>query len=183
MKYQPQHDVIDPEYPVPGEAPEPPGRDDPGAPDNAYVIGEHGNSIREVNLKTSVKAKARLERWVKPSAYGLSVLALVLTAWNLIRLAQGPVLPPAPTPFQSKQALYMGVMKIDAYRRMHGVTPDTLAEAGIADDGAYGYSRVSPTRYVLSFRNGGTKVEYDSNEPKENFFGSPQDMLTMGGSQ
>jgi hypothetical protein len=187
MKYQPQHDLIDPDYPAPDEAREHTKDVDRGAPDDAYVIGEHGSSLREIDLNVSVKAKTKattkLERWVKPAAYGLAALAVVLTVWNVARLAQGPPAPPKPTPHQSKQALYMGVMKIDAYRRVHGVTPDTLADAGIAEAGVYAYSRLSPTRYVLSFRTGGSKIEYDSNESKEGFFGSPQDMLTMGGSQ
>jgi hypothetical protein len=184
MKYQPQHDLIDPEVPAPDKALDHVKNDVPETVDDAYVIGEHGNSIREVDLDVSVKANARLNRWAKPAAFGLMALFLVLTVWNLSHFIQGSPAPPKPTPFQSKQALYLGVMKIDAYRRMHGgITPEMLTEAGFSEDGAYAYNRVSPTRYVLSFRNGGSKLEYDSNEPKELFFGSPNDMLTMGGSK
>jgi hypothetical protein len=74
-------------------------------------------------------------------------------------------------------------MKVDAYRRAHGVTPDSLAAAGLPEGSVYAYRRVSPTRYVLSFGASGSKIEYDSNEPKDQFFGSPQDMLTIGGSK
>jgi hypothetical protein len=183
MKYQPQHDLIDPDFPAPDEALDQAGTNAPEPPDDAYVIGEHGNSIREVDLAVSVKANTRFRQWVKPAAFGLMALFVVMTVWNLSHFLQGPPAPPKPTPFQSKQALYLGVMRIDAYRRVNGVTPDTLSEAGLPENGAYAYNRVSPTRYVLSFRNGGAKLEYDSNEPKDQFFGSPHDMLTMGGSQ
>jgi hypothetical protein len=44
----------------------------------------------------------------------------------------------------------------------------------------YAYERLGPTRYVISFRNGGAKLEYDSNVSKESFFGSPKDVLNMG---
>ncbi len=74
-------------------------------------------------------------------------------------------------------------MKIDAYRRVHGVVPDSLADAGLPEADAYAYERVNPTRYVLSFTNGGPKLEYDSSDSKESFFGSPKDMLTMGDSK
>ena len=74
-------------------------------------------------------------------------------------------------------------MKIDAYRRVNGVVPDSLAEAGLPEADVYAYQRVNPTRYVLSFGSGGSKLEYDSSEPKEKFFGSPKDMLTMGDSK
>jgi hypothetical protein len=183
MKYQPRNDLIDP--------------DDQGSPldfdfddtdeveirDDAYVIGANGVSVNEPGSDDSGTQHKVPSRWLKPAAFILVGLFVVLTIWNLGRLAQGPPLPPKPTAFQSKQALYLGVMKIDAYRRMHGVVPDSLTEAGIDGSGGYEFKRVSPTRYVLSFRNRGLKVEYDSIEPKERFFGSPKDMLTMGDSQ
>jgi hypothetical protein len=106
-----------------------------------------------------------------------------MTGWNLSRLIEGPPPPPKPTEFQTKQALYLGVMKIDAYRRVHGVTPDTLEAVGLPAEGAYAYQRVSPTRYVLSFQGNGPKTEYDSSVSKEQFFGSARDMLTIGGSR
>jgi hypothetical protein len=74
-------------------------------------------------------------------------------------------------------------MKIDAFRRVHGVVPDSLVEAGLPVAEGYAYERMSPTRYVLSFHNGGAKLAYDSSEAKESFFGSPKDMLTMGDSK
>jgi hypothetical protein len=70
---------------------------------------------------------------------------------------------------------------VDAYKRIHGVTPETLLEAGLSDTAGYGYVRIDSTRYVLSFRVDGPKLEYDSNEGKEQVFGSPQDILSMGG--
>jgi len=59
----------------------------------------------------------------------------------------------------------------------------SIGMAGLPVGEGYAYERVSPTRYVLSFRNGGAKLEYDSSDPKENFFGSAKDMLTMGASK
>jgi hypothetical protein len=183
MKYQSRHDLLDPDVPVPDMGAEFEDGNDPTAPDDAYVIGENGSSLRAVDLRTGTKAQPGLQRWAKPAAFVLGLLFLILTAWNLSRLLQGPPAPPKPTTFQSKQGLYLGVMKVDAYRRAHGVTPDSLAAAGLPEGSVYAYRRVSPTRYVLSFGASGSKIEYDSNEPKDQFFGSPQDMLTIGGSK
>ena len=186
MKYQPLHDTIDPEPKGSGlelefEFDE---TDESEIPDDAYVIGRNGHPITGPDAVASSDSKPLVpHRWAKPLAFVSVALFVVLTVWNLGRVAQGPPLPPKPTAFQSKQALYMGVMKIDAYRRVHGVVPETLAQAGIAGSDAYEFKYVSPTRYVLSFRNRGLKVEYDSIEPKERFFGSPKDMLTMGDSR
>jgi hypothetical protein len=71
-------------------------------------------------------------------------------------------------------------MKVDAYRRVHGAIPESLEEAGLPVGEGYAYERLGPTRYVISFRNGGAKLEYDSNVSKESFFGSPKDVLNMG---
>lgn len=179
MKYQAQHDRIDPEAP----ALESEDHDNSESADDAYVIGEDGNSVRELKVKDASKSRETTKRWAKPAAFGLVALFVVLTFWNATRLVQGPPRPPKPSPFQAKQALYLGVMKIDAYRRVHGVVPDSLADAGLPEADAYAYERVNPTRYVLSFTNGGPKLEYDSSDSKESFFGSPKDMLTMGDSK
>ena len=98
-------------------------------------------------------------------------------------LVQDPAPPPKPSAFQVKQALYLGVMKIDAYRRIHGVTPSSLADVGIFDADGYGYTRIDLTHYVVSFQGNGPKLEYDSNQSKDRFFGSPQEILTMGASK
>ncbi len=74
-------------------------------------------------------------------------------------------------------------MRIDAYRRVHGVVPETLAAAGLPEADAYAYQRLDPTHYRLSFHGGGSKLDYDSSEPKESFFGSPRELLTMGDSK
>jgi hypothetical protein len=66
---------------------------------------------------------------------------------------------------------------------VHGVTPDSLADAGLPATGAYGYHRIDSAHYVLSFRGDGPKLEYDSNDSKDRFFGSPQAILTMGDSK
>ena len=183
MKYQSQHNVIDPEAPVrPASFTFKPD-DDSEIQGDAFVIGEDGDLIEETEIQAALGIGAGPSRWAKPAAFVLCALFVVLTAWNVSRSLQGYPVPPKPSPFQSKQALYLGVMKIDAYRRVNGVVPDSLAEAGLPEADVYAYQRVNPTRYVLSFGSGGSKLEYDSSEPKEKFFGSPKDMLTMGDSK
>ena len=182
MKYQPLHDLIDPE--VPPEARfEYEAHDDPDAPNDAYVIGEHGNTVSEPPDMAATASPAGPKPWAKPAAFLLVALFAGMTAWNLSRVIQGPPQPPKLSPFQVKQALYLGVMKIDAYRRVHGVTPDSLADTGLPETGPYAYRRIDSRRYVVSFGGNGPKLEYDSNASKERFFGSPKDMLTMGDSK
>jgi hypothetical protein len=183
MKYQARHDLIDPEAPRPKMGFEFEDNDVPDPPDDAYVIGADGSSIRKPDFEAATESQEGPNRWAKPAAFVLVALFVVLTLWNAVRLIQGPPPPPKPSPFQAKQALYLGVMKIDAYHRVHGVVPDSLAEAGLPEADAYAYRRVDPAHYVLSFQGGGSKLEYDSSEPKERFFGSPKDMLTMGDSR
>jgi hypothetical protein len=179
MKYQSQNDLIDPEFPAPDELPERAGRDVPEQPDDAYVIGEGGNSAPPPIIVTTGTNNAS-KWWVKPAAFTLSAAFIALTAWNLSRIVKGPSAPPAPTPFELKQALYLGVMKVDAYRRVHGATPNTLAEAGLPDDGTYMYKRLDPEHYTLSFRAHGPQFEYNSRDSKDTYFGSPQKILSMG---
>jgi hypothetical protein len=183
MKYQPQHDLIDPEVPPPETDAEPHGERDPGAVGDAYVIGEHGNTFQVLDAAPAKKSKRRSKAWVQPLGVALGVVFVGLTVWNLSRLLGDPPPPPTPSPFQVKQALYLGVMRIDAYRRVHGVTPSSLAEAGLPEDGGYGYRRIDPQRYAVSFQGNGPTLEYDSSIPKDRFFGAPQDILSMGGSK
>jgi hypothetical protein len=181
MKQQTQQNLIDPEAPTSAlEFDFGDHEDVPELPDDSYVIGEDGNTVRELDLQTIPESELRAKKWAKPAAFVLGTLFLVLTCWNAVRFLQGPPEPPKPSPFQSKQALYLGVMKIDAYRRVHGVIPESLEQAGLPVAQGYAYERLSPTHYVVSFRNGGAKLEYDSGVSKESFFGSPKDLLNMG---
>lgn len=180
MKQQPLRNVIDPEKPTSALQFDFEDSDVPEFPDDSYVIGENGDIVREPDLQILSESERAAKQWMKPAAIGLVVLFVVLSIWNAVHFMQGPPEPPKPKPFQAKQALYLGVMKLDAYRRVHGVLPDSLAEAGLPVAEGYAYQRVNPTRYVLSFRNGGAKLEYDSSDSKENFFGSPKDVLNMG---
>lgn len=182
MKYQSQHDLIDPEVPPPETDAEPEGEHDPGAVDDAWVIGEHRNTVQVLDVKPAKKSKRGLKAWTQPLGIVLGVVFVGMTVWNLSRLLGHPPAP-TPSPFQVKQALYLGVMKIDAYQRVHGVTPSSLAEAGVSEDGGYGYRRIDPLHYVVSFQGNGTRVEYDSSISKDRFFGSPQEILSMGGSK
>jgi hypothetical protein len=180
MKYQSQHDLMDPD--VQPEDAEPEAEHDPGAVDDAYVIGEHGSTVQVLDVKPAKKSKRGAKAWVQPLGVALGVVFVGMTVWNLSRLLGNPP-PPTPSPFQVKQALYLGVMKIDAYRRVHGVTPGALAEAGLPEEAGYSYRRIGPMHYALSFEGNGPKLEYDSNISKDRFFGSPQDILSMGGSK
>lgn len=186
MKYQPQHDVIDPDYPVPDTDVADPAAD-PAADDDAYVIGENASTSQVLVTSEDGKPKSRSRTgprpWVMPAAFVLSALFVGLTVWNVSRLVSGPAPAPKPSPFQVKQALYLGVMRVDAYKRVHGVTPESLLDVGLSDTAGYSYVRIDPTRYVLSFRVDGPKLEYDSNEAKEKVFGKPGQMLTLGGTK
>ena len=184
MKYQPLNDLIDPDVPA-ADAPAPAPEPDPDALEDAYVIGERGNTVVTPGVETKENSKGngedRLKRWIKPAAI-LSVVAFVaLTVWNMSKLTEGPPVPPAPSPFQMKQALYMGAIKVEAYRREHGVTPESAQDAGLASP--YSYTRINPYTYVVAVDLYGSKLEYDSTVPLEKFFGTPQEMLNTETTQ
>jgi hypothetical protein len=181
MKYRSQYDLFDPEVVVDGAEVE--AAVDPDAPDDAYTIGEHGNTVKAPDADARAGADDAPKPWVKPLAVVLAVLFLTLTGWNVNRVLKGPPPLPKPNAIQVKQTLYMGVMRIDAYRRVHNVTPETLAEADLPENAGYTYQRVDGWHYILGFQNGGPKLEYDSVVPKESFFGSPQALLSIGGTQ
>jgi hypothetical protein len=179
MKYQPQNDLIDPDVPLPDSEFDYDGSENPNTPSDAYVIGEGGSSGPPPIIVTTGTRYAS-KWWVKPAAFALFAAFIALTTWNLSRVVKGPGAPPVPTPFELKQALYLGVMKIDAFRRVHGATPNTLTEAGLPDDGTYMYKRLDADHYTLSFRAHGPQFEYNSRDSKDTYFGSPQLILSMG---
>jgi hypothetical protein len=183
MNYQPQNDLIDPDVP-PGNAVLPElDEQDPGAPNDAYVIGERFNTVQAPDAARRRKsAGSGRRRWLKPAAVLSAALCIGLTGWNLSRLVSGPPAPPKPSPFQLKQALYLGAMKVEAYRRVHAVTPDRPEDIGLSNP-PYSYRRVSPTQYTLALDGPGSRLEYDSDIPLERFFGTPREMLKMGGSR
>lgn len=183
MKYQPLHDLIDPEVPAEGSVFDNPVNDDPDAPNDAFVIGAHGRTVQAPDKAGRMDRHSGTKPWVPVLAFVVSVACVGLTVWNVNRLLAGPPAPPKPTQFQIKQALYLGVMRIDAYRRVHGVTPRSLSDAGLPDVGPYSYQRVDPTHYVISYRSDAATLDYDSDTTKEQFFGAPEQILTMGGSQ
>lgn len=182
MKYQPLNDLIDPDVPPPDAIIPEPEEHDPEAPNNAYVIGEHGNTVQAPDASGASSAEDGPKPWVKPMAIALVVLCAGLTFWNLTRAVSGPPAPPKPSAFQVKQALYLGVMRLEAFRRVHGVTPDSLTDAGLQNP-PYGYMRLSSTQYVVSIQLPGSSLEYDSSTPMQRFFGTPQEMLSIGGTQ
>lgn len=182
MKYQPLNDLIDPEVPPAGAVTAEVEEDGTDAPGDAYVIGERGHTVHAPDTKAATAKATGPRPWVKPVAAALGAACVLLTVWNLARAISGPSAPPKPTPFQLKQALYLGVMKVEAYRKVHGVTPETLREAGVPEP-PYAYRRAGPTQYVLSIQADGPRLEYDSMISTDRFFGPPQTILSMGGSK
>ncbi len=183
MKHQPLHDVIDPDVHADGPGFDYLGNDDVDAPNDAFVIGEQGHIVQPPDSLAGADRNAGPKRWVSALAFALGVVCIALTVVNLSRYLEGPLPPPAPTTIQVKRALYLGVMRVDAYRRAHGVTPESLADAGLPEAGPYAYQRIDPVHYVIAFRADGARIEYDSSMSKEQFFGTPKEILTIGGSQ
>jgi hypothetical protein len=182
MAYQPLNDLIDPDVSAEGEAS--PEQAAPETGDETPVIGEDGRALVNLEISEALGRKHPAPKpWVKPAAIALLVVFAGLTAWNLAHLGQVKPIVSKPTLFQVKQALYLGALKVEAYRKVHGATPASLIDAGIPDDAGYAYSRTDPGRYVLVFEADGQRVEYDSVVELERFFGTPQQMLTMGGSR
>jgi hypothetical protein len=181
MKYRSQYDLFDPEVVV--EPPEAQAAVDPNAPDDAYTIGEHGNTVKAPDANARGKSDDAPKPWVRPLAVALAVGFVALTGWNVERAMQGPPPPPKPNAVQIKQTLYMGVMRIDAYRQVHNATPERISDAGLPENVGYTYQRIDAWHYVLGFENRGPRLDYDSTIPKESFFGSPQALLSMGGTQ
>ncbi len=179
MNFQTQHDLIDPDVPAPEVDEDVPAQ--PGAPDDAYLIRDGVDPARSTIIVTTGKPKKAAKPWVKPAAFALCAAFVGLTAWNVMRMTSGPAPLPPPTPFQVKQALYLGVAKVDMYRRAHGgVTPTTIEDMDLPQV-SYDYRRVDAGHYVLGFHaRDGQTMQYDSNIPKETVFGSPQAILSMG---
>jgi hypothetical protein len=117
-----------------------------------------------------------------PAAVLLAVACVGLTVWNITRLASGAAPSPPPSAFQVKQALYLGVMKVEAYRRTHKVTPNDLQDVGLTEP-PYSYRRVSPSEYAIGLNLAGQQLEFSSRMSMQTFFGSPKDMLAMRGAQ
>lgn len=181
MKVRIQYDVLDPD--VQPEDPTLKVEPDPDAPDDAYTIGEHGNTVKAPDGSAASEFDNAPKAWVKPLAAVLAIAFIGLTGWNVNRAVSGPPPVPPPNPTQVKQTLYMGVMRVEQFRREHAVTPESLRDAGLPLGAGYAYQRVDPWHYILGFESGGAKLEYDSAVPKDKFFGSPREVLSMGGTQ
>lgn len=180
--YRPLNDLIDPEV-APEDETIVPAEGQPAPVDDGYVIGEDGRGVVNLELSEALgrRETAPVRPWLKPLAFALVAACLALTAWNVMRLMRPAAAIPDPTPFQVKQALYLGVMRVEAYRRVHGATPDRLEDAGLPPDAGYAYDRVDPNHYTLSFQRDGRSFDYDSAVPVDRAFGSPKQMLQMGG--
>jgi hypothetical protein len=178
MNYRPQNDLIDPE--VLGDENRPLVRDAEN-PDDSYLIGENGKTVAAPpGSAQGAPGEAPPKRWVMPLALLLAAGALALTVWNASRFIQGPPVPPVPTPVEAKQALYLGVMKLEAYRRIHGVTPETMMDAGLAAGSGYAYTRVDSSHYVLAFEDRTARQTYDSSTPLATAFGPAKEMFAVG---
>ena len=154
MKYQPQHDVIDPEVPPPENwTLEPEGARSDAPTTTPTSSGSTEASVQVPTSQPAKKSKRRLKAWVQP-------LGIVLDA--RVRRADGlepepaprrSAAPPPPSPFQVKQALYLGVMKIDAYRRgPRRHSEHAQRRRAFPRRAATATSRIDPQHYVLSFR-------------------------------
>ena len=182
MKYQPLHDLIDPDISVPNGDDAPQGTETAEAPRGEYVIGEDGHRVvPRLGAPARSKKSGNRRQWVMPAAVLLAVVCVGLTIWNVKGVLDGTP-PPAPSPFQVKQALYLGVMKIEAYRRVHMVTPSDLQDVGLTDP-PYSYRRVSPSEYAIGLNIAGQQMEFNSRMSMQSFFGSPKEMLAMRGAQ
>jgi hypothetical protein len=178
VNYRQLNDLIDPDVVADADRPL---AHDPENPDDAYLIGEGGKTVAgPPGADKHSPGRGSPRSWVLPVSILLVVLAAGLTIWNASRFIKGPPPPPEPTPVEAKQALYLGVMKIESYRRSHGVTPDTMMESGLAAGSGYTYTRVDSAHYVLVFENGAARQTYDSSIPIKGTFGSPKEMLSMG---
>ena len=64
-----------------------------------------------------------------------AILCVGLTVWNLSKLIQGPPVPPPPSAFHMKQALYMAAIKVEAYRRELPPIPPQQSSVQVAIPG------------------------------------------------
>jgi hypothetical protein len=137
---------------------------------------DHGPLRHAVDAAPEAPPKA----WIMPLALLLAAGAAALTVWNVTRIIHGPPAPPVPTPVAAKQALYLGVMKLEAFRRVHGAAPDTMMEAGLAAGSGYVYTRVDAGHYVLAFEDRSARQTYDSTTPMAAAFGPAKEMFALG---
>ena len=184
MVYRPQNDVIDPEVAPQDETIDASSGSAENV-DDSDVIGEDGRVGVNLELSEALGRRefAPPQPWLKPAAVALALLFVALTGWNIWRLTHPASILPTPTPFQVKQALYLGVMRVEAYRKVHGVTPERLEDAGLPSDSGYTYGRIDSKHYNLAFERDGRSFDYNSDVPVESAFGSPKEMLSIGGSR
>src|SRR5262245_453878 len=145
---------------------------------------EHREGAYPIGENTTVAQPAEAPRaWVMPLALVLAAAALGLTIWNASRFIEGFPAPPVPTPVEAKQALYLGVMKLEAYRRVHGDAPDAMMDAGLFAGSGYTYTRVDRGHYVLTFEDRSAHQTYDSSTPLSSAFGPAREMFALGNDE
>lgn len=117
-------------------------------------------------------------------AVRLLALAVILVGGGYLLAHSLSEPPPLPGTVRdatdTKRTLYLGVLKIEAYRKVNGLYPFEIRAAGVDDRSGYRYERVSDERYRLSFHEAdGRSMTFDSATPIVRFFGRPEEILAQ----
>ncbi|HEX6852811.1 MAG TPA: hypothetical protein VF139_15550 [Candidatus Polarisedimenticolaceae bacterium] len=115
-------------------------------------------------------------------AFTIIALLVILVGGAYLLLPPPPVAAPVPRDeAATTKALYLGVLKIEAYRKLNGMLPFEMEVANIRRKDGYAYERVDDRHYVLTFREAdGRQMSFDSHTPIERFFGPPEAVLGDG---
>lgn len=167
----------------------------PRPPRAAGVVRDaHGNRISTEALGAATAGTGqpqppREPRPVPSEPQGGLRPAFAIAALLVILVGGAYLLLPAPAVAAAKprdetatrRALYLGVLKIEAYRKLNGMAPFEIEVANIRRKDGYGYERVDDRHYVLTFREAdGRTMSFDSHVPIEKFFGPPEAILGDG---
>jgi hypothetical protein len=115
--------------------------------------------------------------------------AFVIVAFLIIIIGGAYLLVPPPPVAAPKprdeaattKTLYLGVLKIEAYRKLNGMLPYEMEVANIRRKDGYSYERLDDRHYLLTFRESdGRTMSFDSHTPIERFFGPPEAVLGGG---
>ena len=115
-------------------------------------------------------------------AFGLAAALVILIGGAYLLLPAPPVAAAAPRDeAATRKALYLGVLKVEAYRKLNGMVPFEIEVANIRRKDGYAYERVDDRHYVLTFREpDGRALSFDSHTPIEKYFGPPEAILGDG---
>lgn len=140
--------------------------------------------VREANPAPAPRPESRrveTEGGLRP-AFVLAALLVILVGGAYLLLPSPTVAAAHPRDdAATKRALYLGVLKIEAYRKLNGMTPFEVEVANIRRKDGYAYERLDDRYYVLTFREpDGTTMAFDSHVPIERHFGPPEAILGDG---